>query len=246
MNETESLYPQPKQDDSPILDPIKAYFSSVRDVLTQPGLFFDSKKNITKMSGPIVFGLITAWIGAALEFLWRSLSASSLNRFFEEFVRMQPDSSIESLGRYQAWVQWATGLGAVLTTPFTTVIGIFLWSTIIFLAAKLFITEPVPGIDSTLPTGPARAVTFESIVILYSFSLASSLLKVIPFVGGFAAWIYFLVLLTIGIKAFFKVETGRAMVVALSPTIFGFILSFVILLFIGALIAVGALALFNH
>src|SRR4051794_33591226 len=55
------------------VNPIRAYFLRVWQILTEPTAFFKTMPTTGGVSGPLAFALITHWLGSAVGFFWRAI-----------------------------------------------------------------------------------------------------------------------------------------------------------------------------
>lgn len=210
-------------------NPVTAYLKTVWKILTTPTEFFSNLRLDGGVTGPLAFALVTHWIGSALEFLWKSVSGGLAVRYLQQILdqmagMMANDGGdIDSLGR-GAWIdqtkavlqQWLWGAGSVIMDPFTTLFTLLVTAVFVYFGARLLV-------------GPH--VRYESALRIICYGMTPTLLRGVPLLGGLVAWIYVLVVTVIGVKQAYRVETGRAVVIAIFPKLVLLALGFLLLLF---------------
>jgi hypothetical protein len=215
-------------------NPISNYFATLKALLTGPTLFFRNLPRPTGFVGPLFFGIVTSWIGSALEYLWYTgfghafgSRMSDLMRALEKVPQIDSSGQFESaLAMRQRVTDWVFGVGSVLIDPFKSFVWILFLSTFVWIAARLFANRDYAPAEKRLD--------FETAVSIIAYSQAAALFKCVPVMGGFIAAIFAMVLSVIGATETYRVTSGRAIVIALFPTI----------LFWGLLFA-GMLAFFS-
>jgi hypothetical protein len=223
-------------------NPISQYFLTLKAILTSPTLFFRNLERPTGIAGPLFFGIVTNWIGSALEYLW----ITGFGRFFEtsmsDILRaLEKTAEIDTSGQTEAllamrerFMSWAFGVGSVLIDPFKTCAKILFLSFFVWIAARIFgnITNRTPDQTSlTLDTVETR-FSYDAAVAVVGFSMASSLFKGIPLVGAPIAWTFAVILSVIGARETYRVSKARAVVIALFPSLllWGMLLAIVLAL----------------
>lgn len=215
-------------------NPLLNYFATLKAVLTRPSLFFRELPRPTGFVGPLFFGILTSWFGSALEYLWyagfgklfQSRWADLLHAF-EKVPQIDSSGQFETaLAMRQRAADWVFGVGSVLIDPFKSCAWILFLGFFIWVAARLFANRDYPAAE--------RRLDYETAVSIVAFSQAASLFKGVPIVGGMIAAVFAMVIGVIGATETYRVGTGRAIVIALFPSI----------LFWGVLLA-GVLAFFS-
>jgi hypothetical protein len=130
------------------------------------------------------------------------------------------------LGGLIALVLRGRGFGSVLANvilaPIGAAIGLFIGAAIFYLLVMLIVGSSNSGFEATF-----RVVAYASVTSLVSW---------IPFVGGLIAFVWYVVLMILGIREVHTTTTGKAALVALIPTVV--ILLLALLLFSAILFAV--------
>lgn len=212
MTETETATPHE-------VNLFSQYFLNLRDLLTRPTHFFRTLPRPVGFVGPLFFGIITSWFGSTLEFLWYSgfhqVFGSRLSDLMSVFDKVP---QIDSSGRFETALalrekiaNWVFGVGGVLIDPFKTCASILFLSTVIWIAARLFADRDYPREEKRLDYATA--------VSIVGFAQAASVFKIVPVLGGTIAALFAMVLSVIGVTETYRVTTGRAIVIALFPTI---------------------------
>jgi hypothetical protein len=206
---------------------ITDYFRQVWRILTQPSAFFRSMPVRGGVSGPLAFALITHWLGSAASFLWRLLIGGALGGYIEHVMHMAGDvADVDSPGRNAQLMEmtermkhWIWGAGSVIADPFLTLFRIFFISFLVYLGARIFVT---PG-----KNGAPREITFESALRIICYGMTPAILSVLPIFGGPISSIYVMVVTVIGAREVYRIDSGRAVLVALFPQLllFGIFLS---------------------
>lgn len=210
-----------------------AYFSKLKAILTQPTNFFRTLKRPPGLVGPLLFGIVTNWVGSALEYIWfTGLRGFFGTRLTDIFGAMDKSSDIDSSAQSSAvlemrekLVDWMFGVGSVLVDPFKTCAQILFISLFVWIGARIF-AKITPDAEERL--------SYESAVAIVGYSMAASIFKGVPIVGGLIAAIFIATISIIGARETYRVGSGRALVIALFPT----------LLFWGLLLA-GMIAVFS-
>lgn len=223
---------------------ITGYFRQVWLILTHPSAFFRSMPVRGGVAGPLAFALVTHWLGSAVAFLWRTLIGGAVGGYLSRFMQMAGDvAEVDSPGRQGQFTgvmeigeriqHWIWGAGAVIADPFITLARILFISFLVWLGARLLVT---PGRD-----GAPREIDFESALRVICYGLTPSILAVLPLFGGFVSMIYVVAVTVIGAREVYRVETGRAFIIALFPQflLFAFVAFglFAMLLFVVKLVA---------
>ena len=106
---------------------------------------------------------------------------------------------------------WIWGAGSIIADPFLTLAYFFFISFLVFLGARIFVT---PG-----KNGAPREITFESALRIVCYGMTSAILAVLPLFGGPVAYIYQIVVSVIGAREVYRIDNGRASLVALFPQV---------------------------
>jgi hypothetical protein len=196
---------------------IRGYFLQVGKILTRPAEFFQTMPTRGGVSGPLAFALITHWLGAAIAYLWRILIGGAFSGFIEHFVKLAGDvADVDHPGRNAQFLEmgervknWIWGTGSIIADPFLTLAQIFFISFLVFLGARILVT---PG-----KNGAPREITFESALRIVCYGMTPSILGVLPLFGTVVASFYRVIVSVIGARETYRIDNGRALLVALFP-----------------------------
>lgn len=218
MNETlESAGYEPGPPTSP--NPISQYFSALKRLLTAPTLFFRTMKRPPGLVGPLFFGVLTHWLGAALEYLWFTglgkIFGTHLSQIFQALDKSSEIDSSGQAGSVLAMrtkiLEWVFGVSSVLIDPFKTSLKILFLSFFVWIGARIF---------ANIAQDEAKErLSYESAVAIVGFSMAASIFQGIPVLGGLISGAFTLVLGVIGAAETYRVGTGRATLISLFPFI---------------------------
>lgn len=211
--------PSSSSDSGSPFQPIIRYFQTLKALLTGPTQFFRDLPRPVSIATPLLFGIITNWIGSALEYLWYAgLGKAFETRIADIMDAFQKTAEIDSTGQtrtllamQEKFTGWAFGVGAVLVDPFFTCLKILFLAFFIWLAARLFASLAQSDIGERL--------SYESAVSIVGYSLAASIFKGIPLLGGLIAGVFAMAISVIGASQTYRVGTGRAILIALFPMI---------------------------
>ncbi len=232
----ESVNRKPKS-----LNPVLSYFLTLKKILTRPTLFFKELKRPPGVVGPLFFGIVTNWFATALEYTWfTGLRGFFGTRLTEIFRALDKSSEIDSSGQASALlamrekvVDWMFGVGSILIDPFKTCAQILALSFFVWVGARIF---------AKISVDSEERLSYESAVSIVGYSMAASLFKGVPIVGGLIAGIFIASIAIIGARETYRVSSGRAVVIALFPTLlFWAVILAVILVFFSAIVM-----LFTH
>lgn len=201
------------------LGPIKQYFSDLYEITSRPTRFFRRMPTTGGVSGPLAFALVTHWLGSALEFLWHSLIGGTAVRYVNDLMKMAGDvADVDNPGKSAQLFQirdqlmhWIWGAGSVIVDPFFTLLSILFTTLFVFAAARIFVS---PGRE-----GSPREITYESSLRIVCYGLSPSILAGIPLAGSFIAGLLTAIVTVVGAREVYRINLGRAIVVALFPKI---------------------------
>ncbi len=203
-------------------DLLKNYFSDLFRIILKPSLFFRNMPVQGGMGQPLVFALVTHWLGEAVGFLWRTLlgeTTRSWHPFFHPFLQKWTQFSgdlggIDNPGRGTQLFQlkdrlfeWWAGAGPVIADPFFTLASILMISFLLFVGVRIFIS----------PKATPDPFSYETALRVICFAMSPSILAALPFVGNFVASGYTLAVTVIGVREVYRISTRRALVIALFP-----------------------------
>lgn len=195
--------------------PIQKYFQTLREVLFHPVLFFQKIPTRGNFVEPLIFALVTHWIGSALRY-WVELGFSTQTRIssWGKLFQFSRDMDIDQMSRGQQLSDlqnklsdWLLGVGHVLLDPFFSLFSLIMGAIFIYAGARILVS---PGKD-----GQLEDISFESALRIICFSSAPLLFGFIPFLGPFFSNLFSSLLCIIGAREVYRISLGRALIVAL-------------------------------
>ncbi|MGK5088000.1 hypothetical protein WDW86_10620 [Bdellovibrionota bacterium FG-2] len=168
---------------------VRSYFSQLWNICIHPSLFFrelplkDKRGPLWGFSGPLVFALVTHWIGTALEYMWHQLVGGSIGSLFHRFSKIAEDViEIDNPGKAAQFgafrdqmVHWFWGTGQVIVDPFLTAASLLFTTCFVYLGARLLVS---PGKNNA----PSE-ITFESALQIVCFGMSPAIFAGLPFFG---------------------------------------------------------------
>jgi hypothetical protein len=210
------------------------FWTTVRDVIFNPSVFFarqgDALVAEGGLSSALAFAVIVQWIASFFNFLWHAAFGLVVQSRLADLFRVAGDvaqtgprvaETIEEL-RMRA-VEFLFGAGAIVLTPFTTLLKLAFTALIVHAAVRFFMHED-----------QARPQRYTTTLKVLSYATAPWLLCVIPGFGLVLGWLLALVSAVIGLREVYRTTTGRALLAVVFPE----------LLFFAFLLGVALLALF--
>lgn len=200
-------------------NPISQYLGALKSLLTAPTLFFRTMRRPPGLVGPLFFGVLTHWIGSALEYLWFTglgkVFGTHLSQIFQALDKSSEIDSSGQVGTVLAMrtkiVEWMFGVGSVLVDPFKTTVKILFLSFFVWLGARIFANITQDEAEERF--------SYQSAVAIVGFSMAASIFQGIPLLGGVISGAFTLIIGVIGAAETYRVGTGRALLISLFPFI---------------------------
>ncbi len=236
--ESPSMRPLPASALSTVWGWIRDYLHTSRQLLTSPSAFFRGLDPEAGVIRPMLYALITHWIGTAIQFVWISWAGLQILPWLkDQFGKLFSAASdiggdldqIDSLGRHaqqtlipfqEKFSGWALGVAPVLIDPFTYVLSLLFLTSIVWMGARLLVTPT--------KNGAPDEIRFESALQILCYASAASLLNFLPLIGTGLDAFFGAILAIIGVREVWKTSTFKAIVIALFPKI----------LFVGAILSV--------
>jgi len=185
----------------------KGIYQTFQAVLFSPEKFFRTMNFRGGFREPLAFGLLFGSIGSMLGFFWQFLIMSgSLFSISQDLISQSTMSIIF--------------LGIIIISPLFVIIGIFFSSAILHLCL-LLVGGGTNGFEGTF-----RVVTY---------SQATKMLGLLPFIGGLVGWIWRPIIQIIGLREIHETSYLRVIMAFLMP------LAVIFVLFILVLIAIFVL-----
>jgi hypothetical protein len=205
--------------------PIAAYFDDLKTLLLHPVQFYKADRLSSNLATPLAFGLVSHWLGRAIEQLWlMSLNIHS-SGWMDRF------SDIETLGKNARWhaaqerfSEWMSGVGAVVADPFITLVMILISAFFFYISARIFI--------GAVRDRKLHEVTLDSAIRIVAYSQAAALLAIIPVAGGALSFLGTIWLMAAGTRELYNVSKSRSLLTVLFPKLFVIIGALIALTFI--------------
>ena len=169
-------------------------------VLFSPTAFFGSIRAPGRLKDSIAFGILVGSIGMMFSFFWR---------FF-----LMPEEFIDAINTIP------------LSISLNQLFIIFIILSPLIVLFMMFITAVVLHIFLFILRGANN--DFEATIKVSAYINATSILCVVPFIGGFIGQIWSLVIAVIGLREIHKTSTLKALFAILLPLFILFILGIVI------------------
>lgn len=173
------------------------FVETLRRLVTAPAAAFAEARRTGELVSPIAYAVLIGWLGVLAERMWSFLFGTSL-------LDLMPREFGEA---------WAAGyalsglvLAVVLVlTPIFVLVGLFVWGAIVHLFLLVY------GGTKDSDTG------FEGTLRALGWSATAQLGQLVPLVGGLVAFVWSIVLQTIGLATFHRTSRGRALAAVLTP-----------------------------
>lgn len=213
------------------------FWATVRDVVFKPVEFFSARaESIVApggLSSALAFAVVVQWLASFFNFLWRSTIGVVVEQRLDDLFRIAGDvvesrrgmaESIDVL-RDRA-LEFFFGAGAIVLTPFTTLLKLAMAGLFVHAATRFFIRE-----DRDRPQ------TYAATLKILAYATAPWVLCVIPLFGMLLAWLLGFIVAVIGVREVYRTTSFRATVTVAFPEIL------LLGLLVGGLVAVLFLAL---
>ena len=232
----QSLAPSPSQHSS--LKLIRDYFHDVWEIIVHPTHFFRRMPSTGGLTRPLAFALVTHWLGAILKLFWQFLMGGAFMRILQNSLHTQKDIQFQYLEKamqlgekHSQTLNWIFGVGPVLIDPFLTLGTTLFTAFFVFVGARILVS---PGRE-----GHPHEISFESALKITCYGLSPAILSVVPVAGSFLAYFWTIVVTVIGTREIYRIQTGRAIVIALFPNLlFLGIILLGLMLFLGTIIKI--------
>lgn len=200
--------------------PIRTYLRRLKLAILHPTRFFREEFPALNSSEALAFGLCSAWAAAAVAFLFETANAFLLTRLFDRWVQrlLASDEAFGFLALSADSFLWNAGF--LVLTPFLFLGRIFFSSLVVYTFARLFIEDS--------PESP-EPVNFTTVLRISAVANAGQWFRLVPFFGGFMAFVAGLVLTLAGVRERFRVSNRRASLVVLAPYLLVGLMAFFLL-----------------
>jgi hypothetical protein len=213
--------------------PIRVFFERTSRVLLDPARFYREDFPRLSVAESLTFGLSSAWIASLLSFFWSTMNSFFLVRVFERWVQrmLATEETFSLVGTSGDSFLWTAG--ALLLAPFLLLMRTFLSSIMLFVFARLLVSEEQRGPEE---------VNYNTALKIQAVSLNAHWFSIVPFFGGILALIVGLILTVTGVRERFGASTRRAVAVVFAP----YALLFLAVLLLFCLVALAMFQLPLH
>lgn len=178
---------------------LTALVETTRQVLTAPGAFFRAMPVVGGLGSPLLYGVVTGWVGLIASAFYQAIFRSVVGSSFGDFGERPEIAAV--LG----WIEgWAGFFAQVAFGGVFVVIGLFVAAGILHVMLLIL--------------GGARR-DFEATFRVVSFSQATNVLFLLPFCGQLIGGVWCLVLYVLGLAQAHQIGHGKALAAVLLPLV---------------------------
>jgi hypothetical protein len=200
---------------------LERFWQSLKDIILRPHIFFAREAagivSDEGLSTALAFAVIIQWLASFFNFIWRSTVGVVIQNRMDDLFRIAGDvlqtPNADTLDEMRSRaMDFLFGAGAIVLTPFTTLLKLAFVALLVHAAVRFFMRE-----------APDRPQSYKATLKVLAYASAPWILCVIPGVGMLAAWILAFVAAVIGLREVYRSTTGRAVVAILFPEILFFV-----------------------
>jgi hypothetical protein len=180
----------------------KGIYQTFKAVLFSPEQLFRTMNFRKGFWEPLAFGLLFGSVGTMLGFFWQFLMMSGSLLFVTQDLISQSTMGF-------------IFLGIILISPIFVIIGIFFSSAILHLCL-LLVGGGTHGFEGTF-----RVI---------SYSQATKILGLLPFIGGIVGWVWQLIIQIIGLREIHETSYSKVIMAFLMPFVAIFVLFIIVLI----------------
>lgn len=200
---------------------LRGLLGRVQRALFSPGRFFRHDLPQMSSSEALAFGIGNAWAAEGLAFFVQTFNSLLVSRLLERWMQRM----LASEDGFAVWgltaTQFLYSSGAILLGPFLFLLRSVFAATLLYFFARLLIEER---------PGAPEAVTWKGALRIEAASLTGHWFAVVPFFGGFLAFVVSTILVVTGVRERFGVSTRRATAVVFAPWVLLFFLAMLLAL----------------
>ena len=178
-----------------------AFFETWKLVAIQPQEFF-RRVRIDQTGSAILFGVIASTVGNLVAGLYNYLSGQQALVAMQEMMANVPEDQARVMRMYAEFLAGGGTLAQVVLTPILTLIFMYVGAGILHLVLMLF-------------RGAKRP--FEATLTVVAYANGLNLLLAVPVCGGLLAFVWFIVVLILGLGEAQRCGSGKATAVVLAP-----------------------------
>lgn len=193
------------------------FWNAVRDIVFHPARFFSSHAQLIVseggLSSALAFAVIIQWLASFFNFVWRSTVGVLLQNHMDDLLRIagdvmqKPPGMSESLEELRSRaIEFLFGAGAIVLTPFTTLLKLAFVAVFVHAAVRFFMKESAD-----------RPHSYATTLKILAYASAPWILCVIPGFGMLLAYILSFAAAVIGIREVYRTSTSRAVVAVAFP-----------------------------
>ncbi len=173
------------------------FWATTKHVLFKPGDFFTSMPISGGQKAPLIFGVVWGSFGTILSLFWQAvIMMLGMGAFLSQMGELDP-----ALAGALPMTYMVGGLVAIMVlAPVLTVIGLYIGSAIIHVL--LLIVRGGGG-------------GFEATFRVLAYSTSTQICNIVPYLGGFVAGIWALVLMIMGLPKAHNTGVGRVLIAIL-------------------------------
>lgn len=207
------------------------FFATIKNLLFNPRKVFKQYKKYflspSGISSALAFAIVCSWVASLFSFLWKSIFGLFFENHMIELMRIfskvsnhdQSTMFTQTLENTKARsFDFLFGAGAIVLSPFFTLLKLVFFAAIIHIGIKLFLKN-----DKEAPH------SYGTTLKILCFGSAASLLNVIPFIGIIAAMVMTFVVEFLGILETYQTTNMRTTFALLFPLILFFVFIFVMI-----------------
>lgn len=190
----------------------------LKQVILHPTDFFSREApqlvRSGSLSNALAFAVIVQWLAAFFNFIWSSSVGAMFQSRMSDFMKIASDVMSENgesfpqgFGEFKERViEFFFGAGAIVLTPFTTLIKLAIMAMFIHAAVRFFFKEHAD-----------RPQSYNTTLKVMAYATAPWILCVIPGFGFFLGWVLSFFASVIGLREVYRTTTTRATVAVAFP-----------------------------
>lgn len=193
------------------------FWRNLRDIIFSPAEFFRSNSPMflseESLSSALAFAVIVQWLASFFNFIWRLTVGAALEARFDDLFRIAGEvmqggpATSESLEQLRGrMIEFLFGAGAIVLTPFTTLLKLAFGALLVHAAVRFFIRDEL-----------GRPHRYATTLKILAYATAPWILCIVPGVGVLLAYVLSFTAATIGLREVYKSTTARAMLAVAFP-----------------------------
>jgi ribosomal protein L37E len=207
----------PEKSTSASFELIGQFWVTVRDVIFSPSRFFSRHTPMLlsegSVSSALAFAVIIQWLSAFFNFLWRSTAGIMLESRVEDLFKIVGDVVERQSGPSynldqfrEAMVEFFFGAGAIVITPFLSLIKLVIFSGLVHIAVRFVMNE-----------AQGRPHRYSTTLKVLAFASAPWILCILPGFGFILAIVLSFICAVIGLREVYQSTTFRSAVAVVFP-----------------------------